>query len=61
MHINEFVSPTELSYALWGFEKDIKELKRYIQNLRGLLKDDPDVQIINQSGGYYQLVCNNWK
>lgn len=61
MHINEFVSPAELSHALWGFEKEIRELKRYIQNLRELLKEDPDIQIINQNGGYYQLECNAWK
>lgn len=30
LHFNEWVSPKELSFGLWGMEKNIGELKRYI-------------------------------
>lgn len=62
LHINEFVSPDELSIALWGIEKDIRELRRYIQKLRDLIEEkDPNIRILNQTGGYYQLECQAWK
>jgi len=62
LHINEFVTPEELSIALWGIEKDIRELCRYVKKLREIIEDkDPDIRILNQSGGYYQLECKIWK
>ena len=33
LHFNEWVSPKELSFGLWGMEKNIGELKRYIGHL----------------------------
>ena len=62
LHINEFVPPDELSIALWGIEKNIRELRRYIQILRDIIEDkDPNIRILNQTGGYYQLECQCWK
>ncbi len=62
LHINEFVPPDELSIALWGIEKDIRELRRYIQKLRNIIEtQDPQIKILNQTGGYYQLECQTWQ
>ena len=54
-HLNEWVSPQELSIGLWGIEKEISNLKRYAGNIRKLLASDPSVTLENKSGGYYML------
>lgn len=61
LHINEFVPPEELFVAIWGFRKEMSELRRYITKLRKIIEQDPDLRLLNQSGGYYQLECNLWK
>ena len=55
LHFNEWVSPKELSFGLWGMEKNIGELKRYIGHLRQELSEDPALSIENKHGGYYKL------
>ena len=55
LHFNEWVSPKELSFGLWGMEKNIGELKRYIGHLRQELSEDPAPSIENKHGGYYKL------
>lgn len=55
LHLNEWVSPRELSIGLWGIEKDITNLKRYAGNLRKLLAPDPAIAIENKNGGYYRM------
>ena len=47
LHFNEWVSPKELSFGLWGMEKNIGELKRYIGHLRQELSEDPALSIEN--------------
>lgn len=54
-HSEEWVSPRELSVGLWGIEKDIAQLKRYVGNLRKILTPDPHILIENKSGGFYRL------
>lgn len=62
LHINEFVSSQELNIAVWGIEKNLQELRRYIKKLRSLIEtQDPDIRILNKIGGYYQLECKAWK
>lgn len=62
IHINEFVPPEELSLAIWGIRKDIGELRRYISKLRKIIEEqDPDIRLLNQNGGYYQLECDLWR
>lgn len=62
LHINEFVPPAELSIAIWGIEKNVSELRRYITQLRQIIeKEDPDIRLLNQAGGYYQLECKQWQ
>lgn len=51
LHFNEWVSPKELSFGLWGMEKNIGELKRYIGHLRQELSEDPALSIENKHGG----------
>lgn len=62
VHINEYVSPEELSVAVWGIQKDLGDLRRYISKLRKIIEDrDSDIHLLNQAGGYYQLECRQWK
>ena len=61
VHMNEFVSPQELMIAMWGYEKNIADLCRYILRLRKIIERDPSLKIINQSGGFYQLECKELK
>ena len=51
LHFNEWVSPKELSFGLWGNGKNIGELKRYIGHLRQELSEDPALSIENKHGG----------
>lgn len=62
LHINEFVPPNELSKAIWGIVKEPYELRRYISKLRKIIEPlDPNIHLLNQTGGYYQLECLQWK
>ena len=62
LHINEFVSPAELTLSVWGIEKKLQELRRYADKLRKVIESrDPDIRILNMPGGYYQLECKAWK
>lgn len=62
LHINEFVQPEELTLVVWGYKKEVSELRRYISRLRKIIEpQDPGIRILNQSGGYYQLECESWK
>lgn len=60
--MNEFVPPEELSFAIWGYRKEVSELRRYISKLRKIIEQqDPGIHLLNQTGGYYQLECHLWK
>ncbi len=62
VHMNEFVPPEELSFAIWGYRKEVSELRRYISKLRKIIEQqDPGIHLLNQTGGYYQLECHLWK
>lgn len=62
LHINEFVQSDELLLAVWGYKKNIVELRRYASRLRKIFTQyDPSIRVLNLNGGNYQLECDLWK
>lgn len=62
LHINDFVSPEELSMATWGIEKTHSQLHRYISELRKIIEpNDPSIKLTNKRGAFYLLECKEWK
>ncbi len=62
LHINDFVSPEELSMATWGIKKTHAELHRYISELRKIIEpNDSSIKLMNKRGAFYLLECKEWK
>ena len=58
VHINEYVSPQELSVAIWDSEKSLKDLRKYVSKLRAIIEpNDPNIKIVNKAIGFYKLEC----